>query len=234
MITGVTADSRKVKPGCAVRRPAGRQGRRPRLRARRARRRRRRGAAPRGRSTACRAGGRRSPTPRRAYALAAAAFWGAQPADLRRRHRHQRQDLGRHLLPPDLRAARPQPRPAWARWACAPATSRSPRPGLTTPDAGDVAALLADLAGRGVTHLALEASSHGIDQRRLDGVHADRRRLPQPDPGPPRLPRHHGGLPRRQAAAVRGRCCRAARTAVLNADSDAYPGLRRRGGAEPA
>ena len=32
-------------------------------------------------------------------------------------------------------------------------------------------ALLADLAGRGVTHLALEASSHGIDQRRLDGVH---------------------------------------------------------------
>ena len=43
-------------------------------------------------------------------------------------------------------------------------------PGLTTPDAADVAAVLADLAARGVTHLALEASSHGIDQRRLDGV----------------------------------------------------------------
>ena len=43
-------------------------------------------------------------------------------------------------------------------------------PGLTTPDAGDVARLLADLAGRGVSHLALEASSHGIEQRRLDGV----------------------------------------------------------------
>ena len=43
-------------------------------------------------------------------------------------------------------------------------------PGLTTPDAADIARLLADLAGRGVTHLALEASSHGIDQRRLDGV----------------------------------------------------------------
>ncbi|MFZ5670134.1 MAG: UDP-N-acetylmuramoyl-L-alanyl-D-glutamate--2,6-diaminopimelate ligase [Pseudomonadota bacterium] len=43
-------------------------------------------------------------------------------------------------------------------------------PGLTTPDAADVAGLLADLAGQGVTHLALEASSHGIDQRRLDGV----------------------------------------------------------------
>jgi UDP-N-acetylmuramoyl-L-alanyl-D-glutamate--2,6-diaminopimelate ligase len=43
-------------------------------------------------------------------------------------------------------------------------------PGLTSPDAGDAARILADLAQRGVTHLALEASSHGIDQRRLDGV----------------------------------------------------------------
>lgn len=43
-------------------------------------------------------------------------------------------------------------------------------PGLTTPDAGDLAERLAGLAGDGVTHLALEASSHGLDQRRLDGV----------------------------------------------------------------
>lgn len=43
-------------------------------------------------------------------------------------------------------------------------------PGLTTPDAGDLARLLAELAGRGVTHLALEASSHGLEQRRLDGL----------------------------------------------------------------
>ncbi|MGZ8362762.1 MAG: UDP-N-acetylmuramoyl-L-alanyl-D-glutamate--2,6-diaminopimelate ligase, partial [Caulobacteraceae bacterium] len=43
-------------------------------------------------------------------------------------------------------------------------------PGLTTPDAADVSEMLELLAGRGVTHLALEASSHGIDQRRLDGV----------------------------------------------------------------
>ena len=43
-------------------------------------------------------------------------------------------------------------------------------PGLTTPDAADVARMAADLAGRGVTHLALEASSHGLDQRRLDGL----------------------------------------------------------------
>ncbi len=43
-------------------------------------------------------------------------------------------------------------------------------PGLTTPDAADVARWLSILAEKGVTHLALEASSHGIDQRRLDGV----------------------------------------------------------------
>ncbi len=43
-------------------------------------------------------------------------------------------------------------------------------PGLTTPDAAEVARLAAELAGRGVTHLALEASSHGLDQRRLDGL----------------------------------------------------------------
>ena len=43
-------------------------------------------------------------------------------------------------------------------------------PGLTTPDAADVARHAAELAGRGVTHLAMEASSHGLDQRRLDGL----------------------------------------------------------------
>ena len=42
--------------------------------------------------------------------------------------------------------------------------------GLTTPDPVRLQALLAELAGRGVDHLALEASSHGLDQRRLDGV----------------------------------------------------------------
>ncbi len=43
-------------------------------------------------------------------------------------------------------------------------------PGLTTPDAAEVARLAAELAQRGVSHLALEASSHGLDQRRLDGL----------------------------------------------------------------
>lgn len=40
---------------------------------------------------------------------------------------------------------------------------------LTTPDTVSLHALLADLAGDGVTHMAMEASSHGLDQRRLDG-----------------------------------------------------------------
>lgn len=41
---------------------------------------------------------------------------------------------------------------------------------LTTPDPVALHELLDKLAGEGVTHLALEASSHGLDQRRLDGV----------------------------------------------------------------
>jgi UDP-N-acetylmuramoyl-L-alanyl-D-glutamate--2,6-diaminopimelate ligase len=41
---------------------------------------------------------------------------------------------------------------------------------LTTPDPVDLHHTLDTLAGEGVTHLAVEASSHGLDQNRLDGV----------------------------------------------------------------
>jgi len=41
---------------------------------------------------------------------------------------------------------------------------------LTTPDPVALHRSLQELAGEGVTHLAIEASSHGLDQRRLDGV----------------------------------------------------------------
>ncbi len=41
---------------------------------------------------------------------------------------------------------------------------------LTTPDPVWLHQALDRLAGQGVTHLALEASSHGLDQYRLDGV----------------------------------------------------------------
>jgi UDP-N-acetylmuramoyl-L-alanyl-D-glutamate--2,6-diaminopimelate ligase len=42
--------------------------------------------------------------------------------------------------------------------------------GLTTPDPVALHRTLAELAGEGITHLAFEASSHGLDQFRLDGV----------------------------------------------------------------
>jgi UDP-N-acetylmuramoyl-L-alanyl-D-glutamate--2,6-diaminopimelate ligase len=42
--------------------------------------------------------------------------------------------------------------------------------GLTTPDPVAIHRDLADLAKAGVDHLALEASSHGLDQHRLDGI----------------------------------------------------------------
>lgn len=40
----------------------------------------------------------------------------------------------------------------------------------TTPDPLTLHRILAEAAGAGVTHAAMEASSHGLDQRRLDGV----------------------------------------------------------------
>jgi UDP-N-acetylmuramoyl-L-alanyl-D-glutamate--2,6-diaminopimelate ligase len=45
-----------------------------------------------------------------------------------------------------------------------------PGPGLTTPDPVSLAETLAGLARHGVSHAAMEASSHGLDQFRLDGV----------------------------------------------------------------
>ena len=45
-----------------------------------------------------------------------------------------------------------------------------PGPGLTTPDPVSLAESLAGLARAGVRHAAMEASSHGLDQFRLDGV----------------------------------------------------------------
>ena len=41
---------------------------------------------------------------------------------------------------------------------------------LTTPDPISLHRTLSELAAEGVTHLAFEASSHGLDQHRLDGV----------------------------------------------------------------
>jgi UDP-N-acetylmuramoyl-L-alanyl-D-glutamate--2,6-diaminopimelate ligase len=48
--------------------------------------------------------------------------------------------------------------------------SRNDYGSLTTPDPVSLHKLLAELADEGVTHAAMEASSHGLDQFRLDGV----------------------------------------------------------------
>ncbi len=63
-----------------------------------------------------------------------------------RHHRHQRQDLHRRLLPPDLRPPRPHGRPAWARSGVQTDDEALTPPGLTTPDAGEVARWAAELA----------------------------------------------------------------------------------------
>ncbi len=47
---------------------------------------------------------------------------------------------------------------------------RSEYGNLTTPDPVALHAALDRLAGEGITHAALEASSHGLDQHRLDGI----------------------------------------------------------------
>ncbi len=111
---------------------------------------------------------------RRAYALAAAAFWGAQPpvcvavtgtngkTSVATFCRQIFARLGR-------KAASMGTLGVTVSQAGSPDIQITP-PGLTTPDAADVAELMAKLAADGVTHVALEASSHGVDQRRLDGV----------------------------------------------------------------
>ena len=50
------------------------------------------------------------------------------------------------------------------------APSRTVYGSVTTPDPIELHRELDQLVGEGVTHLALEASSHGLDQYRLDGV----------------------------------------------------------------
>ncbi len=94
-------------------------------------------------------------------------------------------------------------------------------PGLTTPDAADMARHLAELAQSGITHLALEASSHGIDQRRLDGVSlsaAGFTNLTQDHLD------YHATMDAYRTAKLRlfEQLLPRGKTAVLNADSDAY------------
>ena len=163
--------------------------------------------------------------PRRAYALASVAFWGAQPAtciavtgtngktSVAGFCRQIYATLGR-------KAASMGTLGVVVSEAGQPDQQLTP-PGLTTPDAADVAEMMARLAADGVTHLAVEASSHGVDQRRLDGVtlkaagftnftqdHLD----------------YHGSMEAYREAKLRlfDALLPVGATAVLNADSEAF------------
>ena len=110
----------------------------------------------------------RSADPRRALALMAARFYGLQPGTVvavtGTSGKTSVAEFTRQILA------------ACGRQAASLGTIGVVKPSgavygsLTTPDPVTLAATLADLAGEGITHLAFEASSHGIDQRRLDGV----------------------------------------------------------------
>jgi UDP-N-acetylmuramoyl-L-alanyl-D-glutamate--2,6-diaminopimelate ligase len=158
---------------------------------------------------------------RRAYALAARAFWDAQPAvcvavtgtngktSVATFCRQLFETLGRKAA-------------SMGTLGVQFGGEQLTPPGLTTPDAADVAEMLAVLAGRGVTHLALEASSHGIDQRRLDGVEltaAGYTNLAQDHLD------YHGTMGVYRAAKLRlfDTLLPRGRTAVLNADSEEFP-----------
>jgi UDP-N-acetylmuramoyl-L-alanyl-D-glutamate--2,6-diaminopimelate ligase len=224
-ITGVTADSRRVQPGFLFAALPGTQvdGREFAMK------------AVAGGAAAVLAGERiqglvvplvTSPDPRRAYALAAAQFWGAQPQACiavtgtngktsvanfcRQMFAHARRTSA-SMGTLGLTVSRPG----------GPDEQLTPA-GLTTPDAADIAELLAKVAGMGVTHFAMEASSHGVDQRRLDGVKlqaAGFLNLTQDHLD------YHGTMGAYRAAKLRlfETLLPRGGTAVLNADSDAYP-----------
>ncbi len=110
----------------------------------------------------------RAAEPRRALALMAARFYGAQPETILAvtgtSGKTSVADFTRQILA------------ALGHKAASLGTIGLVKPdggvygALTTPDPVTLHATLAELAREGITHLAFEASSHGLDQHRLDGV----------------------------------------------------------------
>lgn len=96
---------------------------------------------------------------------------------------------------------------------------------LTTPDPVKLHALLAEAAQAGCTHLCMEASSHGLDQHRLDGVKVAAAAFTN-------LSRdhldYHGSLEAYLAAKARlfTEVLQPGGVAVLNADIPEFVGLR--------
>jgi UDP-N-acetylmuramoyl-L-alanyl-D-glutamate--2,6-diaminopimelate ligase len=108
------------------------------------------------------------PNPRRALALAAAKFYPRQPAT-----------IAAVTGTSGKTSVAVFTRQIWQRLGLASASigtiglvspKRTIYGSLTTPDPIALHRSLGELADEGVSHLALEASSHGLDQHRLDGV----------------------------------------------------------------
>ena len=106
--------------------------------------------------------------PRRALALAAAKFFPRQPATIAA----VTGTSGKTSVAAFIRQI-------WQRLGHSAASigtiglvspKRTVYGSLTTPDPVALHRQLDEIAGDGVTHLALEASSHGLDQHRLDGI----------------------------------------------------------------
>ena len=109
-----------------------------------------------------------TPNPRRALALAAAKFFPRQPAT-----------IAAVTGTSGKTSVAAFTRQIWQRLGHASASigtiglvspKRTIYGSLTTPDPIALHRQLDAVAGEGVTHLAFEASSHGLDQYRLDGV----------------------------------------------------------------
>jgi UDP-N-acetylmuramoyl-L-alanyl-D-glutamate--2,6-diaminopimelate ligase len=219
LIAGVTADSRKVRPGFLFAALSGSTDDGARYVPQAL------GAGAAAVLSGAPLGGIAAPVvwscdPRRAYALAAAAFHGRQPkvivAVTGTNGKTSVATFCRQIFAAAGRAS------ASMGTLGITAGDRQLAPaGLTTPDAGVVAEHLVELADLGVTHLALEASSHGIDQRRLDGVRltaAGFLNLTQDHLD------YHGTMEAYRAAKLRlfDTLLPRGATAVLNADSDAF------------
>ncbi|MEA2882799.1 MAG: UDP-N-acetylmuramoyl-L-alanyl-D-glutamate--2,6-diaminopimelate ligase, partial [Bradyrhizobium sp.] len=112
-----------------------------------------------------------APNPRRALALAAASFYPRQPTT-----------VAAVTGTSGKTSVTAFTRQIWHRLGHKAASigtiglvspKRTVYGSLTTPDPIALHRQLDEIAGHGVTHLALEASSHGLDQHRLDGIRID-------------------------------------------------------------
>jgi UDP-N-acetylmuramoyl-L-alanyl-D-glutamate--2,6-diaminopimelate ligase len=110
----------------------------------------------------------RATNPRRRVALMAAAFAGLQPATIAAVTGTNGKSSTVHFVRHVWQALGLKAASVGTLGIVSPGLLRDA--GLTTPDPVQLHADLAALAREGVTHLALEASSHGLDQHRLDGI----------------------------------------------------------------